>query len=266
MFKLSFAKGFALAGALVLGSAMTARATTVYSQGFETDTAGWYDSSNGWYGSINQVTGPLTPAAGTGYAVVSGDANSAPFTRFGGYSAVFGSGFTTSIDIYLDKSWAAGSGFDYSVSASDSSGNFLRDFIFHVTQDTSTGTLLVGASNNSSDTLPDESLENGQNSIITSSGWYTFQQVFKDTGGFLTVDMDVLDSLGNTVFTQTLGGIDAIGGVGGNHYGWFTFAPVPGNLAIDNVSLTVAPLPTVGYAGLALIGVLAAKRKFAKLA
>ncbi len=35
----------------------------------------------------------------------NGAGTDGPFTRFGGYSAEFGQGFTASVDIYLDINW-----------------------------------------------------------------------------------------------------------------------------------------------------------------
>jgi hypothetical protein len=242
--------------ALAMG-ASGLQAATLYSQGFETDTAGWHDSSNGWTGTVTRVTGPLTPASGSHYATIAGD----PYTDFGGYNSVWPGGMTASVAIYLDPAWSAGSGFDYSVAVNNASGSHLRDFIFHVTKDTSTGNLLVGASNNSSDVSPVENLESGPNAVIGSAGWYTFQQVFRDNGGNLAVDMNVLSSGGTTLFSTTLGNIDPIAGVGGNRYGWFTFGPIPTGLAIDDVSLTTVPTPAAAMGGIALLGLLAAKRR-----
>ena len=63
-------------------------------------------------------------------------------------AAEFIDGLTASVDVYLDTGWGAGKGFDYSVAANGTDGAHQRDFIFHVTKDTGTGQLLVGASNN----------------------------------------------------------------------------------------------------------------------
>ncbi|MBD3309440.1 hypothetical protein GF339_23805 [candidate division KSB3 bacterium] len=211
---------------------------TVFFQGFETDTSGWEP----YNGSVTQTasgTGGITSAAGGFHAVLGSPANGGPFTRFGGYHDTWPEGgFTASLDIYLDTGWAAGEGFDYSVAANGSDGNHQRDFIFHVTKDTSTGDLLVGGSNNSNFT-PREDLENINHYVVSSSGWYTFQHVFYDNGGSLAVDLNLLDSSGTVLFTETRStAADTIPGeVGGNRYGWFTFIDVSGGIAIDNTSL-----------------------------
>lgn len=72
---------------------------------------------------------------------------------------------------------AAGEGFDYAVAANGQDGNHLRDFIFHVTQDTSTGNLLVGGSNNTN-FAPREDLDTLNHATIDASGWYTFEHKF----------------------------------------------------------------------------------------
>jgi len=94
---------------------------------------------------------------------------------------------------------ALGQGFDYSVAATKANGDNLRDFIFHVTKDSSTGDLLVGASNNTNFD-PIENLENGTHGTITTSGWYTLQHVFHEVSGALAVDLNVLDENGTVVF------------------------------------------------------------------
>ena len=60
---------------------------------------------------------------------------------------------------------------------------------------------------------------------ITESGWYTFKHEFKNDGGVLAVEMNVIASRWQSVATWTLRTeTDAIGGelgeVGGNRYAW----------------------------------------------
>ena len=65
---------------------------TAWSQGFDTDTAGWLDNDDSpGFGTITQVpsgTDGITSASGTGHAVVASSGDSGPFTRFGGYRSV----------------------------------------------------------------------------------------------------------------------------------------------------------------------------------
>lgn len=229
-----------LAAALMMlvGTATTAQAVTTWNQGFEKDTAGWLDSSNGWYGSIDRVksgTAGITAASGHYYAKVNGDADSAPFSRFAGYSDTWEGPWMAEISVYLDPdAFQAGEGFDYSVAASGSDGDHQRDFIFHVTKDSSTGSLLVAGSNNSN-FAPREDLENLNHYVVTDAGWYTLQHSFQENNGVLAVGLNVLTSDGAVEFTETrTSAADTIPAeVGGNRYSWFTFATVP-NLAVDD--------------------------------
>lgn len=249
--------------AAVFGGAMTTNAASLYSQGFETDTSGWETTSGGaQYGTITRVTSGtngITSPEGSHHAIVQGvtttdGTNTGPFTRFGGYSSTFGGGWVASLDIYLDTAWADGKGFDYSVSASNNTGGYLRDFIFHIDKDTSTHQLLVNASNNSSDSTASNLNGVAGSQEITSSGWYTFTAAFSDQGGALAGTLSVSDS-GGTLFSKTLSDpSDLIANAGGNHYGWFTFIDTDANgVAIDDTQLTAVPLPKAAYAGLGLI-------------
>jgi T1SS-143 domain-containing protein len=219
---------------------------TGFDQSFDaaTDTAsaGFFDG--GVYGALaihhSGDNGIVTKSGSGNYALVT-QTTGGPFTRFGGDDSSFDGGFKASVDIYLDPAkLASGEGFDYSVAVNDQAGNHLRDFIFHVTKDTSTGLMLVGASNNTGFD-PIENLEDGQHGTITSGGWYTFEEVFHAAvGGTLAVDMVVRNAAGVIVFTQTLNNpADLLSTmVGGHRYGWFTNIDVAGGIAIDNVSLT----------------------------
>jgi hypothetical protein len=207
----------------------------LWSQGFEVDTSGWVGS-----GTVTRVpsgTGGITSSEGAFHASVTGTPN----TQFGEYRSVWPGGYITTIDIYLDTNWTAGSGFDYTVAANGTDGLHQRDFVFHVSKDTSTGNLMVAGSNNTNfamredlDTLPNFY-------TVSQSGWYTFQHVFYENAGVLTVDMNLLDSNGTILFTETRSTPeDTIPAeVGGNRYGWFTFITVAGGISIDDVQLII---------------------------
>jgi hypothetical protein len=239
---------------LAAGLAPAAHAgVIVFNQGFETNTAGWFDQSNGWAGTATRVpsgTGGVTSFAGgfhgeftqTNTAAAGG--TTGPFTRFDGYRTTWPGNFAARSTIYLDTSWGAGQGFDYSVAANGTDGNHRRDFIFHVTQDTSTGLLLVGGSNNTNFD-PQENLENGNHFEVTQSGWYTFEHLFRDDNGVLAVDLNLYDANGNLLFTETREDpSDLIGiNVGGNRYGWFTNIDVNGGIAVDDTQLILLDVP-----------------------
>ncbi|WP_421722898.1 beta strand repeat-containing protein [Bauldia sp.] len=224
-----------------------------FNQSFETSTDGFFGGipfGATDYGTVTMVasgTGGIASPDGSSHAIleqapVGNPDGSGPFTRFDAYRDDFGEGFVTEIQIYLDTAWALGEGFDYSVAANGQDGNHQRDFIFHVTKDTSTGDLLVGASNNTSFD-PDEELENGNHAEITASGWYTFQHFFFDAGdGTLAVAMSVFDSAGNHVFTEVRNDVsDTIATeVGGNRYAWFTNIDVTGGIAVDEAKIAFA--------------------------
>lgn len=217
-----------------------------FQQGFETDTVELF-------GTVSRVasgTDGIASAEGSHHAILDGGG----YTHFGAYEDTWSGTWTTEVDVYLDATdngggWAAGEGFEFSSAVTGSDGNHQRDFIFHVTQDTSTGELLINASNNTN-FAPQEHLETlAGTAQIDDDGWYTFQSVFHDDGGVLVVDMNVLDADGNIVFTKTLSDPvhDTISEIGGNRYGWFTTNDVAGGIAVDNIELYYQSEQTFTY-------------------
>ncbi len=221
-----------------------------YEQDFETDAGAWFDGSSGWIGTATQVasgTGGVTSASGDYHAVLEGDANgNAPYDTFMNAGQVPFEPYTASIEIYLDpqadggSGWADGEGFEYSVStnkADDSS--FLRDFVFHVTQDTSTGEMYVDADNNAY-FQPREDLENIPGTeVIEEDGWYTFEHRFYENGaGDLAVDMVVLDESDQIVFSETRTDPGDANVNGEPRYGWFTEISVAEGLPVDDLTIT----------------------------
>ncbi|MCB1746184.1 MAG: PEP-CTERM sorting domain-containing protein [Gammaproteobacteria bacterium] len=261
---------FAVAALLSTFVALPAAATVVWQQGFESDTAGWFDQANGWTGAATRVlsgTGGIASADGVAHGVfeqtdTQGVGLSGPFSQFDGYRSAWPGPYTASIDIYLDPTWAPGSGFDYSVASSSASGGHLRDFIFHVTSDTSTGSLLVGGSNNTNFD-PREDLETINHAVIANAGWYTFEHQFMDVGGVLSVDLVLLDAVGTELFRETRSNAaDLIGSVaGGNRYAWFTNIDIASGIAVDNHTLTLNTVPEPAALGLVLAGLAGVARR-----
>lgn len=222
-------------------------------QDFESGTDYWIDDATSpGYGIISQtgsMSGVPAPHDGLAFAKVEGLADTCrfypaetcyygPFTRFDGYRSAWTGPWTAEIAVFLDPAWPNGSGFDYSVATSNTSGNHRRDYIFHVSKDISTSQLLVGGSNNSND-RPQQNLESGNHYVVSAAGWYTLQHEFTNLNGVLAVNLSLLDSDGSRLWTETRSNAADIipGVVGGNRYGWFVHVTVEGGLAVDSHAL-----------------------------
>lgn len=259
--------------AIAVAASAPACATTLYSQGFETDTSGWNSPTR-----VASGTDGITAASGGYYAQATTD-----YTTWGTYNNSTGGSpgafqpYTTSIKIYLDVGAGAANDtrFDFSSAISHPDGSFLRDFIFNVgfyNDGTGPGAgsdrFIVSASNNSSPGSAFPKNPDKSPIAIETTGWYTFEHVFIDNGGQLEVDMNILDSSNALVASWILGG-DAIGEVGGNRYGWFDTNQFS-YLAIDDASLTAptaaTPLPAtlpLLAGGLTAMGFLRRRKKTA---
>ena len=220
-----------------------ASAATLWNQGFKINTSGWIDNDDDpGYGSIVRVasgTGGVVSASGSHHALVSGiSGESGPFSRFDGYRSAWPGAWTAEINVYLDPAWPAGVGFDYSVAATGTNGNHRRDFVFHVTKDTSEGKLLVSGSNGSNFT-PREDLETQTHAEVTTVGWYTLQHVFRNNVGQLSVDLKLIDAGGTVLLTKTLSDASDLipSVVGGNRYAWFTFVSDGLTVPVDDHQL-----------------------------
>jgi len=229
-----------------------------YFNGFETDTASWFNLSGAQItrvpsGSSSTYANGVSAATGNYYARLSKDTSPdsctfgggtapiyyGPYTRFGGYSSVFPlGGYSTGVDIYFDVPYAMANPdtrFDWSSAINTPSGGFRRDFVFNVGTD-ALGFVIAGG-NNSTRCGANPS-DPGHSPIhITVSGWYTFKHTFSGVpGGPLTVILQVLPA-GTNIPLGTWNRSDAsdiIGTtVGGNRYGWFVQNEFDG-LAIDN--------------------------------
>jgi hypothetical protein len=257
-------------------AASSAQAATVHFEGFEDPawTAGqpgnWQNFSGGEISRVPSGTNGVASSSGSAHAVIGNlslqpnvfgapslGANS-PYTQLGGYSSTFGTGFIASLDVYLDPNWADGQGFDYSVAANNQGGAHLRDFMFHV--GVVAGDLLVNASNNTDKSFNAFKLENengGDNYTVTQAGWYTLEHVFYELGGFLAVDLNLLDDGGAVLHSITRTTTDSIATtVGGNRYGWLTYNNIEG-LAVDNTVLRTSEAPEPSAIGLLGVGLAA---------
>ena len=244
--------------------------TVVYSQGFETDTAGW----DVFGGALNATrvpsgTNAVPSAAGAFHGQVTTGA-----TNWGGYSSVFpAGGYTTSVDVYLDL--AAGTNdtrFDFSSAVNRPDGTHRRDFVFNGgfyddSDVTGSGDRFVFSASNAAGRANSFPKNPGRDPFaVTSTGWYTFEHRFYDNAGVLAVDLN-LKSGATLLHSWTLSDLtDLIGvTVGGNRYGYFA-ANEFSFLAIDNSTLitqdaAAVPLPLAAVGGLALIGGIGATRR-----
>ena len=140
---------------MLLGSNISANATTIFDQGFEIDTSGW-DVFGGSFDATRVASGNngITSASGGFHAE-----GATPATNWGGYSSVFPAfGYTTMVDIYLDMALGTNDlRFDWGTAINMPDGNHRRDFIFNAgfynDNDGSPGSgsdrFIISASNNS---------------------------------------------------------------------------------------------------------------------
>jgi len=269
--RLSSALGIG-AGCFLTAMAMQANAASSYLQSFESDTANWTDnvsSLGSGYGTITRVasgTNGITSPDGGFHALLTGIASGpstiGPVTNFGGYSSVWPGDFVSEVSVYIDPAqMGADGGFDYSLAINGQNGNHRRDFAFLVTNDASEGSVLLNVGFGSA-LSPNTDLElMPDTATLSAVGWYTLRSTFVDDGGILSVQMDVLDPNNITIFTSTLSDPtdDIATIVGGNRYGWFAALDMTSPLAVDNVNVTLLPIPeptaaALAFAGVAMIG------------
>lgn len=234
----------------------SATATSLYSNGFETDTAGWTSATR-----VPSGTSGITSSAGSFHATTTTTA----FTTWGGYN--YGAGnavptafqeYWTSLDIYLDVDAASANNtrFDFSSAINNSAGTHRRDFIFNAGfYDDATGPgagtdrFVISASNNSQPGSAFAKNPARDPIAISTTGWYTLEHHFFDNGGVLEVDMSIYDASDALINTWTLTDpTDLIPSIGGNRYGWFDYNQFTSGLAFDNAELRVrtAGVPEAG--------------------
>ncbi len=193
-----------------------------------------------WFIAISRVasgSGGIISSSGSYHAICDEGA----YTWFDGVHVVWEGTWKAEIDVYLNPNWIPGQGFQYSVASYNIYGGHLRDYVFHVYLDESTGRLFVGGSNNTNNP-PRTDLENIGTEVKTA-GWFTLQHVFSDVGGLLSVDMNLIDCNDNVVLIETLSyNSDLIASiVGGNGYGWFSYINLDSGIAVDESKLLRCP-------------------------
>ena len=116
---------------LAAASTRVNAASLLYSQGFETDTAGWTDDSTmAGFGGITRVPsgdGGIASLGGGFHAELTDIDATGPFTDFGGYSSLWPGNMESKISVYIDPSMmGTNGGFDYAVAINNQSGGHLR--------------------------------------------------------------------------------------------------------------------------------------------
>jgi hypothetical protein len=238
-------------GVVFLAGALRVLAIPDFTQGFETGTSHWHDSSTGWTGTLQRVasgTDGIASAAGSWHAVMNGSPlydGTLPVGPYSGYGTdnSFNPAALVSLDVYLDSTgWGLGTGFDLTTAMSNQAGAHLRDYMFHVgvVDDGGGAQLLVNASTYSAYEVDSGFLPAESSYAVTTSGWYTFEFDVQNGGGFLALDLNLRDSAGLLLWSADIGAPqDLIATVaGGPYYTWFAFVDtnngVLDGVAVDN--------------------------------
>lgn len=223
---------------LTAGGAFAATPSPFFN-GFEVDEAGWFENGSS-FDRAPSGTGGI-PSADGGYHATIGSANfTGAFTHWGGYTDEFpASGYSTSIDVYLDLDNCPenDSRVDWSSAINKPDGEHRRDFIFHFGCYTDDGDYAVFSASNNAPGWPKNPARDSYR--VDVEGWYTLQHDFYDDGGgVLAVDLNLIDAGGAVLHSWTLSDpTDLIGTtVGGNRYGWLVVNKLE-SLAVDNSRL-----------------------------
>jgi hypothetical protein len=218
------------------------------------------DASWGGYASGATLTGQKKYARTTGgqdggvptangCSVQGGENCTGPYTLWGprnnGNDVTFGSGYTSSIEMYVDAGWGdanTGNVVDWDTGLQTSTGGYLEDFVIDLCS-TASG-WQVSWENGSGGCGANAGTPS--NELLNTSGWYTFTEQFSNVGGVVYVTYAVAsngstgqNSPGSQVWTYTENSGNATATTGGPLYGWLPTEDVSG-LPLANISLAVS--------------------------
>lgn len=199
-------------------------------QGFNHGTTGWYGGGTpgpvGWCGEITQVergSGSLSPSAGRAYATVEqGTCNDfwdpifsspgatlvngpwAPGPDFALFSSAWPTGgFVMELDIYLDPSWTAATLEPGTVNFFAPPGAIFT-YLASLRELASPADAFGSFHYFGVPVMPDDGKLSILGHEVSEAGWYTFRHVFSDDDGELTVDFELAERNGGTLFTEPI--------------------------------------------------------------
>ena len=185
-----------------------------------------------------RVSGAETPPAIEtlhGCTVPGSENCTGPYTKFqnpwvANHTVFPTGGYTTSIKIYLDATWAAanpGQVVNWDVGLTGITDTYLSDNSFALTS--SAGGWLLGLGTDAT----------AGPTVLSTSGWYTFNLTFTAVGGEVFATYSVLNPASTSVFASTQDTGSTQAATGGVRYGWF-----------DNEDVLGLPVAQVSYRNL----------------
>ncbi len=185
----------------------------------------------------------------TGCSVPGGENCSGPYTLWGpknlGNDVTFGSGYTTSIEVYVDAGWGdahTGNVVDWDTGLQTNTANYEEDFVIDLCS-TNSG-WEVTWENGSGGCGATAGTPNPE--YLNTSGWYTLTEQFSNVGGTVYVTYAVAsngstgqNSPGTQVWTYTENSGQSVASTGGPLYGWLPTEDVSG-LPLARISLAVS--------------------------
>jgi len=245
---------------MILAVSGVAQATIGHFDGFENEAHSW-NEYNSQLERVSSGTDGITSAGGNYHLKITDNpefSTTGAYTFQGGTSDVWGGGWSSSIDVYIDIADSHIDNGTYFWNLSQGIYEYQKDNIFHLgaVSDGSGGYVLgvnSGHTGSGNSVLSPANYHGESYGTFTANGWYTFVWEFGPSTSTqhpdnIDVTWTVLDDGDNIVWnaSETCEGVlESV--AGGNHYLWFTDIGTD-QLLIDNA--TVIPEP----ATMALLG------------